>query len=179
MEEVKERAQDAASPPKIELEAKRPQPVIDSTSGSPTPDESSPTPSRAPTPRLTSPAHEEDETSPDGAATAEDATQPAGPHAQVAAMLTSTVAQAVSEWCTSPEIKNVKSLSYTLQIQDSLSYANANKRVFDLYVRGNPTPTRMSGPLCDEVRKKTIILKLIPDANGQPGTGREQICPAV
>jgi hypothetical protein len=42
------------------------------------------------------------------------------------------------------EVKNVQSLSYTSQLRDYVSYAQANQLQFDLYVRGS---TQLSGPL--------------------------------
>jgi hypothetical protein len=41
------------------------------------------------------------------------------------------------------EVKNVQSLSYTSQLRDYVSYAQANQLQFDLYVRGS---TQLSGP---------------------------------
>lgn len=53
------------------------------------------------------------------------------------------------------EVKNVQSLSYTSQLRDYASYAQANQLQFDLYVRGS---TRLSGPLQQAVSAGDINL---------------------
>lgn len=57
------------------------------------------------------------------------------------------------------EVKNVSSLSYTQQLKDSLSYAQASGRRFDLYVRAD---TYLSGPLRDAIARGDIALRFIP-----------------
>jgi hypothetical protein len=57
------------------------------------------------------------------------------------------------------EVKNVSSLSYTQQLKDSLSYAQATGRRFDLYVRPD---TYLSGPLRDAIARGDIALRFIP-----------------
>lgn len=56
-------------------------------------------------------------------------------------------------------MKNVSGLSYTQQIEDSLSYAQATGRRFDLYVRPDTYLTR---PLRDAIASGDIALKFIP-----------------
>ncbi|MFG6402511.1 putative toxin [Microbacterium sp. P04] len=77
------------------------------------------------------------------------------------------------------EVKNVKSLSLTQQLRGSLTYSQKQSTPirFDLYVRGNPSPTKLSGPLCDKVRSGEIVLKLIPQAPNVPSTGLP-LCPS-
>lgn len=57
------------------------------------------------------------------------------------------------------EVKNISSLSYTQQLKDSLSYAQATGRGFDLYVRPD---TYLSGPLRDAIARGDIALRFIP-----------------
>ncbi len=57
------------------------------------------------------------------------------------------------------EVKNVKSLSYTRQLQDSADLAHLTGRRFDLYVRPG---ARLSGPLKQAVMSRAIRLRLIP-----------------
>jgi Restriction endonuclease fold toxin 7 len=53
------------------------------------------------------------------------------------------------------EVKNVKSLSYTSQLQDFTSYAKSNGLQFKLYVRGSTT---LTGPLQQLVDSGQITL---------------------
>jgi hypothetical protein len=57
------------------------------------------------------------------------------------------------------EVKNVAKQSYTLQLKDSLAYAQATGRRFDLYVRPE---TKLTGPLRDAVARGDINLRYIP-----------------
>ncbi len=57
------------------------------------------------------------------------------------------------------EVKNVKRLSFTRQLRDFSDHAKANGLRFDLYVRPD---TKLSGPLLDAVKDKTINLRFIP-----------------
>jgi RHS repeat-associated protein len=57
------------------------------------------------------------------------------------------------------EVKNVSRLSYTQQLKDSLSYAQATGRRFDLYVRSD---TYLTGPLRDAITGGDITLRFIP-----------------
>lgn len=60
------------------------------------------------------------------------------------------------------EVKNVKSLSYTQQLKDSQAFAQQSGRRFDLYVRGGPNATSLSGPLAAAIRNGDIGLRYIP-----------------
>ncbi len=57
------------------------------------------------------------------------------------------------------EVKNVGSQSLTLQLRDSLSYAQSTGRRFDLYVRQD---TYLTGPLRDAIGRGDIALRSIP-----------------
>jgi RHS repeat-associated protein len=57
------------------------------------------------------------------------------------------------------EVKNVKSLSYTQQLRDFASYAQANGLRFDLWVR---KAAELSGPLQEAIRNGSINLRIIP-----------------
>jgi RHS repeat-associated protein len=57
------------------------------------------------------------------------------------------------------EVKNVKSLSYTQQLRDFTSYAQANGLRFDLWVRNG---AGLSGPLQQAIRNGAIYLRIIP-----------------
>ena len=69
-----------------------------------------------------------------------------------------TDAAGVTIWAVS-EVKNVKSLSMTLQIQDMIAYAQQTARRFDLYVR---LDTKLSGPLEQAVTDGIINQHYIP-----------------
>jgi hypothetical protein len=61
------------------------------------------------------------------------------------------------------EVKNVSYQALTQQLKDSLAYAKKKGLDFDLYVRGDPSPTKLSGPLMEEIRSNPRFnLKLIP-----------------
>ncbi len=57
------------------------------------------------------------------------------------------------------EVKNVNSLSYTTQLRDFSSFAQANGYRFELFVR--PT-TQLSGPLQTAVSNGDIVLRFLP-----------------
>ncbi len=57
------------------------------------------------------------------------------------------------------EVKNVGRLSYTSQLRDFASYAQANGYDFHLWVRST---TQLSGPLSAEVANGNIILNFLP-----------------
>ncbi len=57
------------------------------------------------------------------------------------------------------EVKNDGSQSYTQQLRDSVSYAQANGIRFDLYVRPD---THLTGPLLQAVSDGLINLRFIP-----------------
>ncbi len=57
------------------------------------------------------------------------------------------------------EVKNVKSLSFTLQLRDYASFATDTSRSFQLWVR--PT-TELSGPLMDAIEAGVVNRNLIP-----------------
>lgn len=73
--------------------------------------------------------------------------------------LTDTAVTEVKTDTAVTEVKNVSSLSYTQQLKDSLSYAQATGRGFDLYVRPD---TYLSGPLRDAIARGDIALRFIP-----------------
>ena len=57
------------------------------------------------------------------------------------------------------EVKNVASQSFTQQLRDSASYAQANGLRFDLYVRPD---TYLTGPLLQAITDGTVNLRFIP-----------------
>ena len=57
------------------------------------------------------------------------------------------------------EVKNVKSLSYTSQIQDYVHYANQTGYQFNLYIRQS---TQLTAPLVEQVSLGNINLQFIP-----------------
>jgi hypothetical protein len=57
------------------------------------------------------------------------------------------------------EVKNVRRLSYNRQLHDYVDFAKENGIKLDLYVRGAPNPTKLSGPLKDAVRRGDIRLR--------------------
>jgi hypothetical protein len=57
------------------------------------------------------------------------------------------------------EVKNVARQSFTLQLRDSLSYAQSTGRTFDLYVRQD---TYLTGPLREAIGRGDINLRFIP-----------------
>ena len=57
------------------------------------------------------------------------------------------------------EVKNVARQSLTLQLRDSLSYAQSTGRTFNLYVRQD---TYLTGPLRDAIARGDIGLRFIP-----------------
>lgn len=61
------------------------------------------------------------------------------------------------------EVKNVKYQSLTLQLRDSLAYAEANGLRFDLYVRGGVNPATLSRPLQEAIASNPRFnLEFIP-----------------
>lgn len=60
------------------------------------------------------------------------------------------------------EVKNVQYQAFTQQLKDSLAYAQANGRRFDLYVRGGESETTLSGPLKAAVMSGEVNLRFIP-----------------
>ena len=59
------------------------------------------------------------------------------------------------------EVKNVASLSYTMQLRTYSEFSSLTGRVFNLWVR--PT-TRLSGPLRDAISAGDVNLNFIPSA---------------
>ncbi|GAB4012011.1 putative toxin [Nocardioides ultimimeridianus] len=60
------------------------------------------------------------------------------------------------------EIKNVRYQGYTQQLRDYVAYAEQKGLQVQLFVRGDPNPTLLSGALQDAIRAGRIRLRYIP-----------------